>query len=156
MAGLLREVLLREKDFFDIYATAHTTYIPSLFFHPPAFLISPLVSWLFFSVSDDPQLPHANERHCCGFNVNQYCANIHLRGWLRGRRWTWPSWNARSSMSCSDQCRGNAHAQKNGRNQASIFKKESLSKETEQETVMAATKEYTGMAALKQLSRPYK
>lgn len=81
----------RKDFFFDIFATTHTTYIPSFSFHPPAFPISTPVSWLlsfFFSVTDDPQLPHANERHGCGFNANQYCANIHLRRWLRGERGT--------------------------------------------------------------------
>lgn len=80
MSGLLREALWREKS-FDISATAHATYIQSLFL-----LASPGVP-----ASDDPWTPHANERHCCGFNANQYCANIHLRRWLHDERGAMPT-----------------------------------------------------------------
>lgn len=66
---------VERKDFFDIFSTTHTTYAPSLFLHPPS-----------FSPSEGPRLPHANERHRCGFNDNQYCANIHLRRWPHGER----------------------------------------------------------------------
>lgn len=63
---------VERKEFWYLSATAHATYIQSLFL-----LVSPGIPG-----SDDPWMPHANERHCCGFNANQYCANIHLRRWL--------------------------------------------------------------------------
>lgn len=83
MSVLLREALLREKIFWYL---CH--YPRNL--HSISVLASPS-----FSPSDDPWTPHANERHCCGFNANQYCANIHLRRWLHGERGTSPTWNAR-------------------------------------------------------------
>lgn len=44
---------VERKDFFDIFATTHTTYIPSLFFHPPAFSSLPPFhgSYHFFFLS---------------------------------------------------------------------------------------------------------
>lgn len=95
MSGLLREALWREKS-FDISLPQPTqTYIQSL-----SLLASPGIP-----ASDHPWMPHANERHCCGFNANQYCANIHLRRWLRDERGAMPTLNATSG---AENCWGNA------------------------------------------------
>lgn len=67
---------VERKEFWYLFATAHATYIQSLFL-----LASPGIPG-----SGDPWMPHANERHCCGFNANQYCANIHLRRWLHDEK----------------------------------------------------------------------
>lgn len=96
MSVLLRETLLREKIFWYL---CH--YPRNL--HSISVLASPS-----FSPSDDPWTPHANERHCCGFNANQYCANIHLRRWLHGERGTSPTWNARDYIFCPGHRHGNA------------------------------------------------
>lgn len=77
---------VERKEFWYLFATAHATYIQSLFL-----LASPGIPG-----SGDPWMPHANERHCCGFNANQYCANIHLRRWLHDETGAVPTWNARS------------------------------------------------------------
>lgn len=104
MGGLLREALLREEILLislppPTQPTSHLlSCIPQL---SPSLFFSWLLSFIFFFPSDDPGLPHANGRHCCGFNANQYSANIHLRRWLHGKRGTWPTCNARGSMFCS-------------------------------------------------------
>lgn len=103
MGGLLREALLRENVFLISLPlpTQPTFHLFSCIPHPfpslPPFFMSLII---LSPPSDDPWLPHANERRCCGFNANQYCANIHLRRRLHGARETLPTWNAKSSMLC--------------------------------------------------------
>lgn len=62
MGGLLREALLRENIFFYMSLPPPTQPTLQLLFSHPRW-------WS----------QAGNESHRCGFNANQYCANIHLR-----------------------------------------------------------------------------
>ena len=90
MGGLLREALLREKIFFFWYLGRHPRNL-----HCSSF--SRIPRWWAQA---------ANESHRCGFNANQYCANIHLRRRQHGERGSSPTWNARSPVFCSEHGHG--------------------------------------------------
>lgn len=122
MGGLLRgspvgrRYIYRYIFFFNIFSH-HPHNLHSILFPPmqpsiflPYLLLISRALFMSSPPSDDPQLPHANERHCCVFNANQYCANIHLRRRLPGERGAWPARYARNSMFCTEHCCGNAHA----------------------------------------------